>query len=92
MANFNEILIKARFLDENHEPKGREYTFIYKVNREHKAIVERGSNILMAFPAYMQTIPDGKKVVVTNIFVNPEEVAAFADRLKEVVPFAEDDE
>ena len=91
MADFNKILVKARFLDENHEMKGREYTFVYKAQRESGGVTARGDYMLIAFPAYMRTFPDGKKVMVTKVFTDPKEVEAYADKLKEVVPYTEGD-
>lgn len=80
--NLNEILIKGRFLDENGQPKGREYTYIYKRTR----VVNITSAPLAAFPTFVQTA-EGKKLIVTQLFTPFEEVAAFADKLKYVVDY-----
>ena len=83
--NFNEILIKGRFLDENGEPKGKEYTYIYKANTTLNVTTAP----IVTFPKYMQTA-DLKKLIVTQLFTPFEEVAAFADRLKYVVDYEEE--
>lgn len=79
---FNEILVKCRFLDENGEPKGRQYTYIYK--REKPLAVTTAP--LVAFPRYMQTVT-GRKVIVEELFTDPKEVEAFADKLAYVFDF-----
>lgn len=85
MANFNEILIKCRFLDDNGQPKGREYTYVYKFYNERTFDKIPPNFHLIGVPSHVQT-EDGKDLVVTGVFTDPSEIAAFADRLKYVVP------
>ena len=86
MNNYNEVLMKCCFLNEHDMPKSREYTYIYKA-----PLCVVGDAPLVAFPRYVQN-EDGKKLVVTQIFVPFEEVAAFANKLKYVTAFKEDEE
>lgn len=64
--------IKCRYLDENGQPKGKEYTF--------------GCNFKVAPGDYVYAMmPYGeKKLIVTAINVPGEEVVAFRDNLKSV--------
>lgn len=89
--DFNKILVKVKFLDENNLPKGREYTYIYEQKvpkRIFSETPEPKDFIECSFPRYLMT-EDGKKVVATEYFSNPDEVAAFADKLKYVTIYTE---
>lgn len=89
--NYNEILLHCRFLDENGQPKGREYNYVYRFSEE--ITCENDTNyFLVSIPRYVMTEIDGKKLVVTGIFANPLPVLAFADKLKYVVPYVESKE
>lgn len=61
------MLVKCKFLDENSEPKGREYTY--------------GSNDEVIVGEIVTT-EEGKKLVVTSTDVDEAEGAKFGDKLK----------
>lgn len=63
------MLIKCRFLDENNQPKGREYTY---GSREEVAEGE------------IVTTEDGKKLVVTSTDIPQEEAEKYGDKLRYV--------
>lgn len=89
--DFNKILVKVKFLDENNMPKGRDYTYIYEQKAPKRVFSETPEPkeyIGCSFPRFLMT-PDGKKVIATEYFSNAEEVAAFADKLKVLVPYVE---
>lgn len=63
------MLVKCRFLDENNQPKGREYTY---GTREKVALGE------------FVTTEEGKKLIVTSTSVPDEEGEKIGDKLKYV--------
>lgn len=63
------MIVKCRFLDENNEPKGREYT--YGISEE-------------AVEGELVTTEEGKRLVITSTEVPPEEAEKFGDKLKYV--------
>lgn len=79
--NFNTILIKCRFLNEQGEPKGGVYTYAFKIEKE----IKEHKDIKLAIPTRVQTT-EGKELAVVGIFADPKEVASFADKLKFVYP------
>lgn len=89
--NYNEILLHCRFLDENGQPKGREYTYVYKFTKEttHENDTDY---ILVAIPSHVMAEIDGKKLLVTGVFADPAPVMPYADKLKYVVPYVESEQ
>lgn len=74
-------IIKCRFLNENGEPQGKEYSYKTEIPVEVGQLVD--------VPAPRQSDADvelkTKTVIVSQIDVPEEEIVAFADRVKTVV-------
>ena len=72
METPREIYIKCRFLDENKQPKGREYTYKTLIP------VETGKHV------YAMTAKGEAELVVTGEDVPAEEVTIYLDKIKPV--------
>ena len=64
--------VKVRFLDENGEPKGREYTY------------SGDESMRVGDYVYAMTMRGEQKVIITQVDVQEEEVASFIDKIKAV--------
>ena len=79
-------IIKCRFLSENDEPRGREYSYISEIP------VEVGQYVDVPAPRHSDVEVKSKKVIVSAVNVPESEVAAFAGQLKTIIGIHKEDE
>lgn len=72
-------IIKCKFLDKDGQPRGREYSYKTEIS------VEVGQLVDVPAPRRSDAEPETKAVLVTQVNVPEEEIAAFADKVKTVV-------
>lgn len=73
-------IIKCRFLDENKEPRGKEYSYYSNIPVEVGQLVD--------VPAPVRRAEDEgkiKTVIVSSVDVPENEIAAFADKVKTII-------
>lgn len=79
-------IIKCRFLGENDEPRGGEYSYRSEI------AVEVGQYVDVPAPRYSGVEDKSKKVIVSAVNVPESEVAAFAGSLKTIIGIHKEDE
>ena len=79
LKNMKKI-IKCRFLDENNEPRGKEYSYYSNIP------VEVGQLVDVPAPVHFPEDENKTKtVIVSSVDVLENEIAAFADKIKTIV-------